>query len=122
MRIRDWSSACALPICWAALPARRPGVVDDIQDRQPAPRRPRRRAVPQPTPREQRQPLQRSPVQDVEVLADVPEALHQPQPRPGVLRLKSEEHTSELQSLMRSSYAVFCLKKKKPKQLTQTDY
>src|SRR3546814_4745070 len=33
-----------------------------------------------------------------------------------VLRLKldrSEEHTSELQSLMRISYAVFCLKKKK---------
>src|SRR3546814_2102706 len=28
---------------------------------------------------------------------------------------RSEEHTSELQSLMRSSYAVFCLKKKKPK-------
>src|SRR3546814_1550278 len=27
---------------------------------------------------------------------------------------RSEEHTSELQSLMRSSYAVFCLKKKKP--------
>src|SRR3546814_2045989 len=31
------------------------------------------------------------------------------------LRLRSEEHTSELQSLMRSSYAVFCLKKKKKK-------
>src|SRR3546814_4754259 len=30
---------------------------------------------------------------------------------------RSEEHTSELQSLMRISYAVFCLKKKK-KQLT----
>src|SRR3546814_6383565 len=29
--------------------------------------------------------------------------------------VRSEEHTSELQSLMRSSYAVFCLKKKKPK-------
>src|SRR3546814_6191114 len=28
--------------------------------------------------------------------------------------LRSEEHTSELQSLMRNSYAVFCLKKKKP--------
>src|SRR3546814_7979757 len=28
--------------------------------------------------------------------------------------LRSEEHTSELQSLMRISYAVFCLKKKKP--------
>src|SRR3546814_6313251 len=29
---------------------------------------------------------------------------------------RSEEHTSELQSLMRISYAVFCLKKKKKKQ------
>src|SRR3546814_8028677 len=28
-------------------------------------------------------------------------------------RYRSEEHTSELQSLMRNSYAVFCLKKKK---------
>src|SRR3546814_8378088 len=28
------------------------------------------------------------------------------------IRHRSEEHTSELQSLMRSSYAVFCLKKK----------
>src|SRR3546814_8778395 len=28
------------------------------------------------------------------------------------LRYRSEEHTSELQSLMRTSYAVFCLKKK----------
>src|SRR3546814_7009925 len=28
---------------------------------------------------------------------------------------RSEEHTSELQSLMRISYAVFCLKKKKPR-------
>src|SRR3546814_4803056 len=30
--------------------------------------------------------------------------------------LRSEEHTSELQSLMRISYAVFCLKKKKNRQ------
>src|SRR3546814_6632746 len=30
-------------------------------------------------------------------------------------RARSEEHTSELQSLMRISYAVFCLKKKKTK-------
>src|SRR3546814_2864784 len=29
------------------------------------------------------------------------------------LAVRSEEHTSELQSLMRTSYAVFCLKKKK---------
>src|SRR3546814_1406885 len=39
-------------------------------------------------------------------------------PRPaaasdGFIGLRSEEHTSELQSLMRISYAVFCLKKKK---------
>src|SRR3546814_8645341 len=31
----------------------------------------------------------------------------------GFDRLRSEEHTSELQSLMRTSYAGFCLKKKK---------
>src|SRR3546814_5760383 len=31
--------------------------------------------------------------------------------------LRSEEHTSELQSLMRISYAVFCLKKKKNKSI-----
>src|SRR3546814_5390290 len=31
---------------------------------------------------------------------------------------RSEEHTSELQSLMRTSYAVFCLKKKKRNNLT----
>src|SRR3546814_2307902 len=34
--------------------------------------------------------------------------------------LRSEEHTSELQSLMRISYAVFCLKKKKNITLEQT--
>src|SRR3546814_10889384 len=33
----------------------------------------------------------------------------------GAWRRRSEEHTSELQSLMRISYAVFCLKKKKNK-------
>src|SRR3546814_5325476 len=46
--------------------------------------------------------------------------LRQPCPKAGPLcrrlgsgRARSEEHTSELQSLMRTSYAVFCLKKKK---------
>src|SRR3546814_2670468 len=34
---------------------------------------------------------------------------------------RSEEHTSELQSLMLISYAVFCLKKKKQKQKQNTD-
>src|SRR3546814_10007901 len=35
--------------------------------------------------------------------------------------VRSEEHTSELQSLMRISYAVFCLKKKKTKQHNRTE-
>src|SRR3546814_2443151 len=34
-------------------------------------------------------------------------------------RRRSEEHTSELQSLMRISYAVFCLKKKKNKDISK---
>src|SRR3546814_2858713 len=34
---------------------------------------------------------------------------------PGPTEVRSEEHTSELQSLMRISYAVFCLKTKKKK-------
>src|SRR3546814_10321057 len=40
--------------------------------------------------------------------------------RPNVelIDVRSEEHTSELQSLMRISYAVFCLKKKKTKNTT----
>src|SRR3546814_4903820 len=47
-----------------------------------------------------------------------PSCCRQPARHPPQLRRlpdgeRSEEHTSELQSLMRSSYAVFCLKKKK---------
>src|SRR3546814_3715732 len=38
-----------------------------------------------------------------------------PEPTPAKTPSRSEEHTSELQSLMRISYAVFCLKKKKKK-------
>src|SRR3546814_8410221 len=44
--------------------------------------------------------------------------VHHPSPRhelsiwPGLQQLRSEEHTSELQSLLRISYAVFCLNKK----------
>src|SRR3546814_14618077 len=40
--------------------------------------------------------------------APVANGISRPRPR----RWRSEEHTSELQSLMRISYAVFCLKKK----------
>src|SRR3546814_6601848 len=41
---------------------------------------------------------------------DAPES-----PAPEAAAMRSEEHTSELQSLMRISYAVFCLKKKNTK-------
>src|SRR3546814_2624707 len=51
-----------------------------------------------------------------------------PSPRCGVVIIRckvsskrSEEHTSELQSLMRISYAVFCLKKKKQNHTTEYD-
>src|SRR3546814_9729798 len=36
------------------------------------------------------------------------------------LKSRSEEHTSELQSLMRISYAVFCLKKKKQQKINNS--
>src|SRR3546814_5133182 len=39
--------------------------------------------------------------------------------RPRSVGFRSEEHTSELQSLMRTSYAVFCLKTKTKKQKTE---
>src|SRR3546814_1940354 len=66
-------------------------------------------------------------------VADLPDPLPRPaarhparscaQPLDRVARgRRSEEHTSELQSLMRISYAVFCLKKKKqPQKRTTTN-
>src|SRR3546814_2708407 len=47
---------------------------------------------------------------------DPPRHAHQP----GQVHRRSEEHTSELQSLMRISYAVFCLQKKTIKCMTYT--
>src|SRR3546814_10859910 len=51
---------------------------------------------------------------------DEPE-LGKPLEEVGAQQLRSEEHTSELQSLMRISYAVFCLKKKKGKKADKVD-
>src|SRR3546814_6583039 len=50
-------------------------------------------------------------LQDMQDARDHPPIVH-PAGTGLVLRQGSEEHTSELQSLMRISYAVFCLKKK----------
>src|SRR3546814_1626288 len=49
---------------------------------------------------------------DLGVIATVLQLLKLPDGTVRVLVERSEEHTSELQSLMRISYAVFCLKKK----------
>src|SRR3546814_3406030 len=46
-------------------------------------------------------------------IALTPGATLRPRNSAAARRRRSEEHTSELQSLMRISYAVFCLKKKK---------
>src|SRR3546814_2674854 len=117
MRISDWSS----DVCSSDLEeqARRPG---------PADRRDPRRGH-----------QQRLPVAGGARAAGVRAAARgvddDPRPGPGLLdrhrvhhqppgvgaRRRSEEHTSELQSLMRISYAVFCLKKKKIHNLTDNE-
>src|SRR3546814_2401533 len=58
------------------------------------------------------QPDQRQVKNDQHQIAD-PHAGDEPPEQCRALHDRSEEHTSELQSLMRISYAVFCLKKKK---------
>src|SRR3546814_2691200 len=59
----------------------------------------------------------------IDLDADVREAIVSVDPRNAGNRLndRSEEHTSELQSLMRISYAVFCLKKKKKNNTEEID-
>src|SRR3546814_9228536 len=54
----------------------------------------------------------------VSVISASPKGLDKPCNRP----VRSEEHTSELQSLMRISYAVFCLKKKNKISKTQQSH
>src|SRR3546814_1249584 len=62
---------------------------------------------------------------DVEQISDLGDDQHVDHHRPGGREIgtalqRSEEHTSELQSLMRISYAVFCLKKKKISRMKST--
>src|SRR3546814_5763793 len=56
-------------------------------------------------------PVRLSDPERADLLADVPGRIRKQCQGQGI-RERSEEHTSELQSLMRISYAVFCLKKK----------
>src|SRR3546814_3490558 len=127
MRISDWSSTCALPISFGidawptvigdAVALRieaeaqrvRDGDVDGADSDAPVPEEqvPEEQvpedAVPGGTASDDA-PSEEVPPEEVP-LEEVP--LEEPAPA------RSEEHTSELQSLMRISYAVFCLKKKK---------
>src|SRR3546814_1626935 len=57
----------------------------------------------------------------LEEVALCPAAADKPQGRAVRQQRRSEEHTSELQSLMRISYAVFCLTQKTKKQITTTN-
>src|SRR3546814_2370936 len=125
MRISDWSSdVCSSDLCRPAPPRRRqrraPDLLQRHQDaegaelrRQQRRQRQYHRACDRPAPT----------AADVEfaartlALARRKATPRAPTARPSLsLRKRSEEHTSELQSLMRISYAVFCLKKKKTKQ------
>src|SRR3546814_5968403 len=76
----------------------------DLEDE--APLRPRRVTV---VDAGVRKPLEIEVVIPVDDMAELGTVVEEPMSGPA----RSEEHTSELQSLMRNSYAVFCLKKKK---------
>src|SRR3546814_3841781 len=113
MRISDWSSACALPICVLApddyTESQRLGAVLRAAGSDglvyPSVRCPGGSCVGLFYPDLARRPVQRRHLDchwngsSVDLYRDA----------------RSEEHTSELPSLMRISYAVFCLKKKKTK-------
>src|SRR3546814_5266246 len=126
MRISDWSSdVCSSDLGLHALPAqggRHRGGCDLAGGRAFRPRlaRAARRAArtgrrAQDAARrhaEARAGTLRQPAR-LESARQAPAALAVPPGRALPGRLRSEEHTSELQSLMRISYAFFCLKKKK---------
>src|SRR3546814_5906929 len=91
MRISDWSS----DVCSSDL-----GASDEFPNLAEVPTEPRAHSAPE----------ERAAI--IEELAEDRSEATFTETEP--LETRSEEHTSELQSLMRISYAVFCLKKKKP--------
>src|SRR3546814_9526786 len=129
MRISDWSS----DVCSSDLaPAADAGAHsaedrrDRRADRRPRPHRPRARiarggageAV-----ADQRRRARGEAARTRRRIQAPPAAvrlLHRPGLRGGG-HARSEEHTSELQSLMRTSYAVFCLQKKKKKRKSTSE-
>src|SRR3546814_5678427 len=116
MRISDWSSdVCSSDLTeqarfggWQRIAAKS----KSIQIRHDV-RQPRRRHIIEMLERGKRHVLARTIACRHRVQSD---------PRFGKGLQRSEEHTSELQSLMRISYAVFCLKKKKRQHITPSNY
>src|SRR3546814_4113225 len=99
MRISDWSSdVCSSDLCRRRSPSRRKKL--------PSSPLPRRRQARQSSISMRVSPKPASP-------PGIQPSMHAPSSAfVGRATRRSEEHTSELQSLMRISYAVFCLKKK----------
>src|SRR3546814_1915920 len=117
MRISDWSS----DVCSSDLVAARCAGVRRQQDHGPRPGDRGARASPAAEVRQRLGGLDRQSAGTQRLGASAGQscaAEPQEEQRGRQLRFRpqrSEEHTSELQSLMRISYAVFCLKKKKKK-------
>src|SRR3546814_9138546 len=118
MRISDWSSdVCssdlalfillllALPgaVQWLPGASAWNSAAESSTQESALPNRPQRIATPSAAP----------PVEEVKLMQIAPEKARLLNAATPFSALRSEEHTSELQSLMRISYAVFCLKKKK---------
>src|SRR3546814_6397790 len=106
MRISDWSSTCALPICLGGCqcPELRIARIGD------------RRVILARRQNEGRVAKVEGAIEpQIERAGDAAFDLVGGLRLEGVDPRRSEEHTSELQSLMRISYAVFCLKKKNSK-------
>src|SRR3546814_9707388 len=112
MRISDWSSDVCSSDLWATPPAHRHPPDRSSRDRQSRTPRP---PAPHVAPRRCPKPPLRRPPPATPARSPAPTA---PARAPHSVYRRSEEHTSELQSLMRISYAVFCLKKKKQLQTT----
>src|SRR3546814_9454865 len=111
MRISDWSS----DVCSSDLPRHLAGVDDGLCDRdRECDNFVESLAVENP------EPVRSSDFNEMFATGLVPMGIvREGFGRDAELLRRSEEHTSELQSLMRISYAVFCLKKKKEKHQMQ---
>src|SRR3546814_6593563 len=117
MRISDWSS----DVCSSDLQIEHQGRIDQVGARQIGVQQ-NRASARQHHQKQHRQfqeaGKQRAPATMIFILGRQYPLHHELVGAPEVepdQRCRSEEHTSELQSLMRISYAVYCLKKKKTK-------